>query len=177
MRAGAVLGCALLLLSGCGRMALRTPTATARLLAVGSTGTATGVVNFQQHGERVIVDITMSGLTPGAHGVHIHHRGNCTRADGSSAGPHFNPHGQIHGGADTPQRHGGDLGNLVADAEGVAHLRLEVEDISLEADRLGVIGRSVLVRAGADDLTTQPDGGGGLPVACGLISKSTDKWF
>ncbi|HEU5283739.1 MAG TPA: superoxide dismutase family protein [Burkholderiales bacterium] len=40
-----------------------------------------------------------------------------------------------------------------------------------------IIGRSVVVHASRDDLTSQPAGNAGARQACGLISKSKDKWF
>ena len=46
---------------------------------------------------RVVAEVT--GLTPGAHGFHIHEKGDCSAPDGSSAGGHYNPakahHGQL----------------------------------------------------------------------------------
>jgi Cu-Zn family superoxide dismutase len=119
----------------------------------------------------------VSGLTPGLHGFHVHEKGNCTAPDGSSAGPHFNPHNSVHGGPDAPQRHGGDLGNLKADASGTAVYRAEIRGISLGAGDDSVIGRAVIVHANPDDFQTQPAGNAGARLACGLIGKSKDKWF
>jgi Cu/Zn superoxide dismutase len=36
------------------------------------------------------------------------------------AGPHFNPNGLTHGAPGDEIRHAGDLGNIVANAEGIA---------------------------------------------------------
>lgn len=44
---------------------------------------------------KVIADVT--GLTPGKHGFHIHQYGDCSAADGTSAGGHFNPMDEKHG--------------------------------------------------------------------------------
>ena len=66
-------------------------------------------------------------------------------------------------------RHAGDLGNLVSDAEGNARLEITVEGITLETKAGGVLGRSVLVHAQEDDLTSQPGGNSGARIGCGVI--------
>jgi len=128
-------------------------------------------------GEQVLVEARISGLTPGLHGFHVHERGNCTAPDGSSAGPHFNPHSGAHGGPESSSRHAGDLGNIEAGANGVAVYRAEVRGISLGTGVDSIIGRSVIVHEKPDDLSSQPAGNSGARLACGLISKSADKWF
>jgi Cu-Zn family superoxide dismutase len=165
-----------LALAGCKSMSVRSPTAVATL---GPTkdNTASGTVRFTQKGDVVLVEATVKGLSPGLHGFHIHERGNCTAADASSAGGHFNPGGAGHGGPGSATRHGGDLGNLEADAGGTAVYRVEVTGITLDASERSIIGRAVIVHEKADDLATQPSGNSGARVACGLISKSADKWF
>lgn len=127
-----------------------------------------GRVTFTQVGPKVRVRAQVQGLTPGLHGFHIHERGECV-ADGTSAGGHFNPHGSQHGPASGARRHGGDMGNLNADAQGRATLELELEDVSVGGSIGDIIGRSVIVHADPDDLTSQPTGNSGRRVGCALI--------
>ena len=164
------------LLSACSSMSMRSPAATAVLVPT-KGNKVSGTVDFTQRGDTVVVVAKVTGLTPGAHGFHVHEKGNCTAADGSSAGGHFNPAGAAHGGPGHSPRHAGDLGNLEADSSGVANYKAEVTGISLGTGDDSIIGRAVIVHEKADDLTTQPTGGSGARLACGLISKSPDKWF
>jgi Cu-Zn family superoxide dismutase len=161
--------------AGCSSMSVRSPTAVATLEPTKGSQVH-GTVRFIQKGDKVMVEATVTGLTPGQHGFHVHEKGNCTAPDGSSAGPHFNPGGSAHGGT-SGTRHGGDLGNLTADASGTARYKVEVTGISLGAGDDSIVGRAVIVHEKADDYTTQPAGNSGARLACGLISKSEDKWF
>ena len=167
-------GC--LLLTACSHMSLRSQAATATL-APTKGNQAAGTVAFVQRGSTVYVDAHISGLSPGLHGFHIHEKGDCRAADGSSAGGHFNPAGAAHAGPDSTPRHAGDLGNITADANGTAVYRVQVTGISLGTAEDSIIGRAVIVHANADDLRTQPAGNAGARIACGLISKSADQWF
>lgn len=148
------------------------------MLAPTEGNTASGVVEFEQDGDEMVVRLRIEGLTPnGLHGLHIHEKGDCRAPDASSAGGHFNPTGDRHGGLDSEFRHAGDLGNIRADADGKVETEFEVTEISLKAGDNSVIGRSVIVHAQADDLVSQPSGDSGSRIACGLISKNPDTFF
>jgi len=158
-------------------MFTRNPSATA-VLAPTKGNSVSGTVNFTQKDGVVLVEAKITGLSAnGTHGFHIHEKGNCSAADASSAGGHFNPSGDKHGGQVGAVRHGGDLGNLRADANGFAQASFEVTGITLGADANSIIGRAVIVHGGPDDLKSQPAGNSGPRVACGLISKNPDKVF
>lgn len=127
-----------------------------------------GTVRFSAEGEAVRVRAEITGLTPGDHGIHIHENGDCSAADASSAGGHFNPTKQPHGGRDDEARHLGDLGNLTADANGRAELDHLDRHLTLTGPNR-IVGRAVIVHAGRDDLKSQPTGDSGARVACGVI--------
>src|SRR5438105_1172619 len=80
----------------------------------------TGTVKFTPKGDKVHVEARVAGLTPGAHGFHLHEKGDCSSGDGMSAGGHFNPLSKPHAHVATPDRHAGDLPPLEANASGVA---------------------------------------------------------
>jgi Cu-Zn family superoxide dismutase len=109
-------------------------------------------------------------LEPGPHGFHVHEFGDCSAPDGSSAGGHFAPLGSPHGPPDAGQgeRHIGDLGNIVANADGVVEQELADSVIRLDGEN-SIVGKAIIVHAGADDFTTQPSGAAGERVACGVI--------
>lgn len=170
---------AVALLAGCTSMGevFSTKLSATSVLAPTKGNSVGGSVNFTQKKGFVQIEAKISGLTAnGIHAIHIHEKGNCT-GDGSSAGAHFNPANLPHGGLASVQRHGGDLGNLSADASGQAQLSVGVSGISLGMESDSIIGRAVIVHAGADDLTSQPSGNAGARVACGLVSKNPDRIF
>jgi len=133
----------------------------------------TGTVRFQQKGSAVLVTGTVSGLTPGKHGFHVHEFGDNTNGC-TSAGPHFNPHGKEHGAPTDANRHVGDLGNVEVDADGTAQVHIEDSQLSLTGD-LSIIGRSLVVHADIDDLgkggheLSKTTGNAGGRLACGVI--------
>lgn len=141
--------------------------AAAELLAR-SGSQVSGSVQFSQYADKLVIEARLSGLTPGEHGFHIHDKGDCSAADASSAGGHFNPAGKAHGHHGQHDRHAGDLPNLVADAQGNAVLRVESTSLKLQGEQ-GIAGRSVVVHADPDDYRSQPAGNSGKRVACGRI--------
>lgn len=127
----------------------------------------TGTVTFTKVGDDVQVVADIQGLAPGKHGFHLHDTGDCSAPDAASAGPHFNPTHQHHGGPMTAERHAGDLGNIVADASGKAHIDWKGKLSLGGAD--SIIGKSVVVHEKEDDMKTDPAGNAGARVACGPI--------
>ena len=129
-----------------------------------------GTITFTATGHGVRVQANVEGLTPnGTHGFHIHEKGDLSDPKLTSAGPHFNPTGGKHGGPEGDARHGGDLGNLKADANGKATYEGEVHGISIDGEKDGIVGRSVIVHAKEDDLKTDPSGNSGARIAGGVI--------
>jgi Cu-Zn family superoxide dismutase len=137
---------------------------------VGST--TKGTVRFKQQDGKLQIDADIAGLAPGVHGFHLHEKGDCSAPDGTSAGGHFNPASQQHGGPEHAAHHGGDFGNITADASGKAKLSLSVptSQISLDDGAPGnIIGRGMIVHADPDDFVTQPTGNAGKRLACGVV--------
>ena len=135
-----------------------------------------GWVKFVEKGEQTVITAEIKGLTPGKHGFHIHEFGNLSQGC-VTAGAHYNPYGKTHGGPDDEERHVGDLGNIVADENGVGLFELTDSLIRITGD-YSIVGRSVVCHQDEDDLGTggfedsKTTGHAGARVVCGVIGLS-----
>jgi Cu-Zn family superoxide dismutase len=131
-------------------------------------GTVAGTLTFAKAPTGVHVTGRITGLAAGTHGFHIHEFGDCSAADFSSAGGHYNPTGHQHAAPPEARRHMGDMGNIEAGSDGTA--TVDYTDSRLRFDGAhGILGRGVIVHANPDDFKTQPTGNAGGRVACGVI--------
>ena len=131
--------------------------------------TVEGIVSFRETEGRLRIVAHVTGLLAGKHGLHIHENGDCGSPRTQVAEGHFNPQQSPHGGPASPEHHVGDLGNIEADGSGVAHLEMTVDFATLSERPQSVLGLGIMVHSKEDDLVTQPDGGSGVPLACGII--------
>lgn len=162
-----------LLASGCGAAArLMSPSQVEARLTPTKGGKASGIMTFRQQGKELLIQGTFTGLTPGAHGLHIHEGRDCGGAAARNAGGHFNPTGARHGSPGAASHHAGDLPMVTAGADGTARFQARLGGLSLDGGPLSIIGRTVIVTARPDDFTTQPDGNSGPAVACGVIGQA-----
>ena len=128
-----------------------------------------GTISLATMGTGVHFTGTVTGLTPGKHGFHIHEIGDCSAPDATSAGGHFNPDKKAHGDPKAPEHHAGDLGNIEADSSGIAKVSIHGAGLTLAAGANSVMGKAIIVHAAEDDLKTQPTGNAGARLACGVI--------
>lgn len=143
-------------------------------LAPASASLVSGKLTLMPMGSGVHLTGEIGGLAPGStHAIHIHEKGDCSAADATSAGGHFNPAAKAHGRVGRGDHHGGDMDNITANGEGVATVNVHAQGVVLGGGAANdVIGRAVIVHAAADDYTTQPTGNAGARVACGVIKVS-----
>ena len=135
-------------------------------------GTTVGQAMLTPKDGGLWLEVEASGLTPGAHGIHLHAVGKCTAPDFASAGGHWNPMQHKHGTEAADGPHMGDLPNLVADDAGKAHLAALVSMATLDGSEMGVFdadGTAIVIHAGPDDYKTDPSGNSGARVACGVV--------
>ncbi|CAN6320913.1 unnamed protein product [Urochloa humidicola] len=122
------------------------------LIGGGANSSVAGALHFFQEPSTGYTEVRgkVTGLAPGMHGFHIHVFGDTTNGC-NSTGPHFNPHNKPHGAPFDEDRHVGDLGNIVADKDGVAEVFIRDLQISLSGPH-SILGRAVVVHADPDDL-------------------------
>uniref|UniRef100_A0A1D1YNR0 Superoxide dismutase [Cu-Zn] n=1 Tax=Anthurium amnicola TaxID=1678845 RepID=A0A1D1YNR0_9ARAE len=144
----------------------------------GSSNKVAGTVIFTENDDGTVkVDIDLKNLTAiGANknvGFHIHEFGDNTGGC-ISAGGHYNPHGKNHGAPTDSERHVGDLGNVAVNAESAVKQTL-VDNVLKLTGQYSIIGRTVVIHAGIDDLgkgnaqDSLTTGNAGARVACGVI--------
>ena len=134
-----------------------------------------GIVKFWQDGEEVVVMAEIEGLEPNTeHGFHIHEYGDISSPKGLATGEHYNPEMKPHGLPWNPNRHAGDLGNILADGHGNAKLMLRVKNISIGKMLNPIIGRGMIIHE-SNDKNTQPVGDAGARIAQGVIGVGDPK--
>jgi len=119
------------------------------------SGSISGTIHFiplPDLPHRIHITGTISGLTPGDHGFHIHEYGDLT--DGcTSACAHWDPYESHHHGLPgdpRTKRHAGDLGNIRANKNGIAKVNL-VDNLITTSGSYTIIGRSLIIHADPDD--------------------------
>ncbi|MGC4130266.1 MAG: superoxide dismutase family protein [Bergeyella sp.] len=152
---------ALLALTSC------TTTKEYKILAKSKTETQ-GTVKFTQTGKTVKMDIMAYKLSPGIHAVHIHEKGDCSSADGTSAGGHWNPAGNDHGKWESEHFHMGDIGNITADKDGTSRFVFSTDKwcLGCKDESKNILEKSLIIHAAKDDFHTQPTGNAGGRVGC-----------
>ena len=141
-----------------------------------ASGARVGRAVLTQGSTGLLIRIEAQGMSPGWHGIHIHATGECA-APFTSAGAHINhgdpkaPHGLLNpGGPDD-----GDLPNVFADAQGRVNAEVFTSHARIARDGPGqwlwdTDGSALVIHANADDHATQPIGGAGDRVACGVMA-------
>jgi superoxide dismutase, Cu-Zn family len=165
----------LALLSGAGPAQTQSgpPAPLAQAPMINDKGKSIGTATFWQGANALVIRINLSGLPRGAKGLHLHKTGTCDAADGFKTAA-----GHIHGGA--AASHGllhpagpewGDLPNLIVPKSGKVEVELATTLVRLTGPG-GILdddGASLVIHANPDDHFSQPIGGAGPRIACGVI--------
>jgi superoxide dismutase, Cu-Zn family len=141
---------------------------------VNAQGQKIGTAQIRASGSGVRIEVNVSQLPPGMHGIHIHNVGKCEGPNFASAGPHFNPTSKKHGKDNPEGPHAGDLLMLKVDSHGVGKASLVDVNASLGDGPNSIFhegGTSLVIHADPDDYKTDPAGNSGARIACGVIEK------
>jgi superoxide dismutase, Cu-Zn family len=163
----------LAVLTGCAGLATGPPIE-ARAELRTATGQAVGIARLEPVGDTVHLTLTLTGLPPGVHAVHIHAVGRCDGPDFTSAGPHVNPERRQHGLQNPEGPHAGDLPNVTVDADGQGRLETMTARVTLGNGPTSLFdadGSALVIHAGPDDFKTDPAGQAGARIACGVITR------
>lgn len=144
---------------------------------VDNSGKKIGTLELVEGTKGVLLKIKASGLSAGAHGMHIHAVGDCSDHEAfKNCQGHVDQSGKLHGFLNPQGAHDGDLPNLIVAADGSAEVVLYSETISLSANsgrKSAVLrdadGSALVIHAEPDDYNSQPIGGAGSRVACAVI--------
>lgn len=142
-------------------------TATASLQKADGTPAGSAIATVVPDGVSVTVSVT--GITPGPHGVHVHMTGKCEGPKFETAGAHWNPGNAKHGLENPEGAHAGDMPNLTVADDGTGTLSFVLKSGTL-AQLLDADGSALVVHAGEDDQKTDPSGNSGDRVACGVFA-------
>lgn len=136
-----------------------------------SNSTVQGTATFVEKNGKILMTAKLTGLKPGVHAIHLHEKADCSSADATSSGGHWNPTFKKHGKWGDAEHHKGDIGNFTADSNGKATLTFETDEWCLGCNDAtkNIIEKAVIVHDKADDFTTQPTGNAGARVACSAI--------
>ena len=113
-------------------------------------GKLKGYVKFTDTDKGVKINVVLNNLPKGKHGFHIHEKGNLLIKNCLGCKGHFNPHNKDHGDRKDKNRHVGDLGNI-ENTNGKVDITFFDKLVKLKGKN-SVIGRSVVIHSGEDDL-------------------------
>ena len=143
----------------------------ARAAIIGSTGREIGKANLigGPNGIMVRVELGPGSLTPGWHGIHFHQIGDCSDVGVfKRSGGHM---GLIEGGHGLLNPIGpesGDIPNIWAHSNGQAGYEIFTSFATM-AEIFDEDGTAIVIHANEDDHISQPIGGAGPRVACGVL--------
>jgi Cu-Zn family superoxide dismutase len=147
--------------------------ARARAVFHNAEGAEVGTAELTQVGPAVDVVFHIMPMPPGEKAVHFHEVGACVAPAFDSAGDHFNPGNTFHGFEVAEGPHAGDLRNVMVEYSGMAMGDEPNNRVTLLPGQpnslLDADGTALILHEGPDDYKTQPAGGSGARIACGII--------
>lgn len=135
-------------------------------------GKEMGVARFTEDDRGLVqINVSVEGLPPGSHGIHIHAMGNCSPPF-TAAGGHYNPLERQHGLNNPQGPHAGDLPDIEVNGAGIGQLNVTTDRVTLSPGPITLFdadGSALVIHSGSDDQVTDPAGNSGSRIACGVI--------
>ena len=141
---------------------------------VNAQGTKIGTAKIVPAKKGVKIEVNVSQLPPGKHGIHIHAVGKCEGPAFTTAGGHLNPDTKKHGKDNPEGPHAGDLLMINAKADGTAKATLLDTMVTLGDGPNSLFhegGAAIVIHEKEDDYKTDPTGNSGARIGCGVIQK------
>jgi len=138
-----------------------------------NNGLLIGTVHAKQATQGILLRLNLKNLPQGIHGMHFHNIGDCSDYKKfKSAGGHINSHEKPHGFLNPNGPHDGNLPNLIVAKNGTAHLELYSQMVTIKGALNSLLdkdGGSLVIHKNIDDHKSQPIGGSGARIACGVF--------
>ena len=149
---------------------------------VNPEGDVIGDAKLWQGRTGVVIEVQLSGLEPGKHAIHVHSIGTC-EPDFKASGGHINVMEGAHGLLNPEGPDNGDLPNIYVNDDGNVVAQMFTPFVALNDMHVGGLpwavgslfdsdGSALVVHAQGDDHMSQPIGGAGGRVACGVIQEA-----
>lgn len=143
-------------------------------------GATIGTATLQQSPAGVLVHVRVENMPTGKKGIHLHSKAHCTADSGfkSSKGHHAEAKGD-HGLMNPAGPGNGDLGNIFVGADGVGEMEFFKAGITLDGGAFPLLdedGSAIVIHANADDHISQPIGGAGARLVCGVLTDGIQKY-
>ena len=173
IRTGSILA-ATMGLAGCATLTGQNPAPVATAAMVDQQGRAVGTATLVEQDAGYALRLSVSNIAPGAHGFHLHTVGRCDLPDFQSAGGHLNPGNHEHGSLNPRGKHLGDLPNIIVPASGRLTTEIALNGSHDEQVRelFDGDGTAVMIHARPDDYRSDPTGGAGARIACGVLQRT-----
>ena len=142
---------------------------------VNNDGDVIGTASVEQGSAGILVNMEITDLPEGWKAIHIHSVGTCDDHEEGfqdSAG-HLNPDDSEHGFLNPDGPDAGDFPNFYVQENGTARVEMFNERASLDgsvgAEMLDDDGAALVIHENPDDHVSQPIGGAGARIACGVV--------
>lgn len=137
-------------------------------------GNSVGTAELSPAPKGVSIQLNLTNLPPGVHGMHIHAVAKCEGPGFTTAGGHLNPDAKHHGLENPEGPHAGDIPNITVGPQGDVKDTVVAPGITMGDDAHSIFsngGTALVIHAAVDDMKSDPAGNAGSRIACGTIVK------